>query len=40
MPITFVDRRVGQSKMSRKIVLEALTMVWRLRLTGTTRRAK
>ena len=32
MPIVFVDRRVGQSKMSRKIFLEALTMVWRLRL--------
>ena len=38
MPIVFVDRRVGQSKMSRKIVVEALLMVWRLRLTGTTRR--
>jgi dolichol-phosphate mannosyltransferase len=32
MPIVFVDRRVGQSKMSKKIFLEALTMVWRLRL--------
>ncbi len=32
MPIVFVDRRVGQSKMSRRIFLEALTMVWRLRL--------
>jgi dolichol-phosphate mannosyltransferase len=31
MPIVFADRRVGQSKMSKKIVLEALTMVWRLR---------
>ncbi len=31
MPITFVDRRVGQSKMSRKIFLEALGMVWKLR---------
>ncbi len=38
MPIVFVDRRVGQSKMSRKIFVEALLMVWRLRLTGTTRR--
>jgi dolichol-phosphate mannosyltransferase len=35
MPIVFVDRRVGQSKMSRKIFLEALTMVWRLRLGRT-----
>jgi dolichol-phosphate mannosyltransferase len=33
MPIVFEDRRVGQSKMSRKIFLEALTMVWKLRLT-------
>ncbi len=30
-PIIFVDRRVGQSKMSRKIFLEALTKVWGLR---------
>lgn len=32
VPIVFVDRRVGQSKMSGRIVLEALLMVWRLRL--------
>ena len=32
IPIIFEDRRVGQSKMSRKIFLEALGMVWRLRL--------
>lgn len=32
IPIVFVDRRVGQSKMSRKIFLEALGMVWKLRL--------
>jgi dolichol-phosphate mannosyltransferase len=32
IPIIFEDRRVGQSKMSRKIFLEALTMVWKLRL--------
>lgn len=31
-PIVFPDRRVGQSKMSRKIFLEAFTMVWKLRL--------
>jgi dolichol-phosphate mannosyltransferase len=30
-PIVFADRRVGQSKMSRAIVLEALGMVWKLR---------
>jgi dolichol-phosphate mannosyltransferase len=33
-PILFVDRRVGQSKMSRAIVAEALIQVWRLRLRG------
>src|SRR5262249_52445104 len=32
VPIVFVDRRVGQSKMSRAIFLEAMTMVWALRL--------
>jgi dolichol-phosphate mannosyltransferase len=31
-PIIFVDRRVGKSKMSRAIFLEALGMVWKLRL--------
>jgi dolichol-phosphate mannosyltransferase len=30
-PIMFVDRRVGQSKMSRAIVIEALIKVWGLR---------
>jgi dolichol-phosphate mannosyltransferase len=33
IPIVFEDRRVGQSKMSRKIFLEALGMVWKLRMT-------
>jgi dolichol-phosphate mannosyltransferase len=32
IPIVFEDRRVGQSKMSRKIFVEAMTMVWKLRL--------
>jgi dolichol-phosphate mannosyltransferase len=31
VPIVFTDRRVGQSKMSRRIVLEAIWMVPRLR---------
>ena len=31
IPIIFMDRRVGVSKMSKKIVREAVTMVWRLR---------
>jgi dolichol-phosphate mannosyltransferase len=32
IPIIFTDRRVGVSKMSKKIVWEAIFMVWRLRL--------
>ena len=32
IPILFVDRRAGESKMSRRIVLEAAWMVWRLRI--------
>jgi dolichol-phosphate mannosyltransferase len=31
IPITFVDRREGQSKMSRKIVFESVLKPWRLR---------
>jgi dolichol-phosphate mannosyltransferase len=31
IPIVFVDRRVGQSKMSKRIVLEALGKVWSIR---------
>jgi dolichol-phosphate mannosyltransferase len=31
IPIIFVDRRVGISKMSRSIIWEAAFMVWRLR---------
>lgn len=34
IPIVFTDRRVGQSKMSRAIVVEALAKVWLLRLRG------
>jgi dolichol-phosphate mannosyltransferase len=32
VPIRFVDRRAGKSKMSRRIVAEAIGAVWRLRL--------
>lgn len=32
IPITFVDRRAGVSKMNNKIVWEAAFMVWRLRI--------
>ena len=46
IPITFRDRRVGQSKMSRRIVIEALVVVVQLRaeelrgrLTGRTAKA-
>ncbi len=31
VPIVFTDRRVGQSKMSRAIFLEAIGLVWKLR---------
>jgi dolichol-phosphate mannosyltransferase len=31
VPIVFEDRRVGQSKMSMKIVLEAFYRVWLIR---------
>ena len=36
VPIVFVDRRVGKSKMSRKIFIEGFTWVLRTRLTGDT----
>jgi len=32
VPIIFIDRRVGQSKMSKRIVREAVLMVWKLKL--------
>jgi dolichol-phosphate mannosyltransferase len=32
IPIIFVDRRAGESKMSKKIVREAIWMVWKLRI--------
>jgi dolichol-phosphate mannosyltransferase len=32
VPIVFVDRTLGHSKMSRKVFLEAVGMVWKLRL--------
>jgi dolichol-phosphate mannosyltransferase len=38
IPIVFVDRTEGQSKMSRSIVREAIWMVWRLRWLGLTKR--
>jgi dolichol-phosphate mannosyltransferase len=32
VPIQFVDRVAGKSKLSRRIVLEAMVVVWKLRL--------
>ena len=32
IPITFSDRQMGQSKMSNRIVLKAVVLVWKLRL--------
>ena len=38
IPIVFVDRTEGQSKMSKAIVREAVWMVWRLRWWALTKR--
>jgi dolichol-phosphate mannosyltransferase len=38
IPIVFVDRTEGESKMSKRIVREAIWMVWRLRWWAITRR--
>jgi dolichol-phosphate mannosyltransferase len=38
VPIKFIDRRVGQSKMSGTIFFEALTLVWQLRARIPRRR--
>jgi dolichol-phosphate mannosyltransferase len=40
VPITFRDRRVGQSKMSRRIVVEALVVVLQLRFDELRRRLR
>jgi dolichol-phosphate mannosyltransferase len=37
VPIVFVDRRAGKSKMSRKIFLEAIGVVWKLRFEAGKR---
>jgi len=37
VPIVFADRRVGQSKMSKRIVLEALRKVWEIRSSPFSR---
>jgi dolichol-phosphate mannosyltransferase len=38
VPIVFVDRRAGRSKMSRRIFAEAIVEVWRLRVDAALRR--
>lgn len=38
IPIVFVDRHSGTSKMSRRIVWEAMWLVWRLRLARIFKR--
>ena len=38
IPIVFTDRTKGSSKMSKRIVREAVWMVWRLRLWGLLRK--
>jgi dolichol-phosphate mannosyltransferase len=38
IPIVFVDRHAGTSKMSRRIVWEAMWLVWRLRLERILKR--
>jgi dolichol-phosphate mannosyltransferase len=39
VPIVFADRRVGRSKMSRRIVLEAMRKVWSMRFSRFAREA-
>ena len=38
LPIIFVDRKVGESKMSGDIFVEALVNVWKLRFSGVPTR--
>ncbi|CAN5701280.1 N/A [soil metagenome] len=38
IPIQFVDRVAGKSKLSRKIVIEAMVVVWQLRFQRRIRR--
>jgi dolichol-phosphate mannosyltransferase len=37
VPIIFVERREGQSKMSSQVILESVFMPWRLKLRGARR---
>jgi dolichol-phosphate mannosyltransferase len=38
VPIIFVERRLGQSKLSKGVLIESLIMPWRLTLRGRRRR--
>ncbi|RNC68718.1 MAG: polyprenol monophosphomannose synthase [Desulfuromonadales bacterium] len=38
VPIIFIDRHAGSSKMSKRIVREAVTMVWKLKLGSLVRK--
>ena len=38
VPIIFIDRHAGSSKMSKKIVREAVVMVWKLKIGSLLRR--
>ena len=38
VPIIFIDRHAGTSKMSRQIVLEAVVMVWKLKIGSILRK--
>ena len=38
LPIIFIDRHAGMSKMSKKIVREAVVMVWKLKLGSLLRK--
>jgi len=38
VPIIFVERREGHSKVSRRVLAESLLMPWRLALQGRVRR--
>ena len=37
VPITFVDRRAGKSKLSRRVFFEAVAIVWQLRYRAKNR---
>ncbi|MCU0646196.1 MAG: polyprenol monophosphomannose synthase, partial [bacterium] len=38
IPIVFTDREAGSSKMSKKIIREAIWMVWKLKIMNLMRK--